>query len=104
MIEACGRLIKLERYPELEEICTKITKKFPDMDSGWRLFAICVASRKGKSWKVDAKKYVGEAIAKGPDNVWNHYAGFLVFCELGEWRNGLNRLEYCLESGLGFSR
>ena len=102
LIEACGKLIKLERYLELEEICTKITRKFPDLDSGWRLFAICVASQKGKSEMVDAMKYVREAIARGPDNVWNHYAGFVVFCKLGEWNNGLNRLEYCLESGLDF--
>ena len=102
MIEACGRLIKLERYPELEEICTKITSKFPDLDSGWRLFAICVSSQKGKSEMADAKKYVDEAIARGPNNVWNHYASFVVFCKLGEWNNGLNRLEYCLESGINF--
>ena len=102
MIEACGRLIELERYLELEEICTKITGKFPDLDSGWRLFAICVASQKGKSEMTDAKKYVDEAIARRPTNVWNHYASFVVFCKLGEWNSGLNRLEYCLESGMGF--
>lgn len=102
MIEACEKLVKLERYLELEGICIKITRKFPDIDSGWRLSAICVASRKGESWMVDAKKYVREAIAKGPDNVWNHYAAFVVFCKMGEWEGGLNRLEYCLESRLSF--
>ena len=102
MIETCGKLLKLERYLELEEICKKITGKFPDIDSGWRLFAICVASQNGKSRRVDARKYVDEAIARGPDNVWNHYAGFVVFCKLGEWKSGLNQLEYCLESGLNF--
>ena len=100
MIEACEILIKLERYLELEDICIKITRKFPDIDSGWRLFAICVSSQEEKPKMVDAKKYVCEAIAKGPDNVWNHYVGFVVYCKLGEWENGLNRLEYCLESEL----
>ena len=102
MIEACGRLIKLERYLELEEICTKITGKFPDLDSGWRLLAVCVASQEKKSKMIEAKKYVDEAIRRGPSNVWNYYASFVVFCKLGEWNSGLNRLEYCLESGTSF--
>lgn len=100
MIEACNKLVRLERYVELKRICIKITKKFPDIDAGWRLFAICVASQKGRAGMVEARKYVREAITKGPDNMWNHYTGFVVFCKLGEWDDGLDRLEYCLESGL----
>ena len=104
MIEACEKLIRLERYMELKKICIKITKKFPDIDVGWRLFAICVANQKGRAGMVEAGRYVREAITRGPDNVWNHYAGFVVFCKLGEWGAGLDRLEYCLESELNAFR
>lgn len=100
MIEACKKLIILERHMELGSICTKITRKFPDIDAGWRLFAICFAAQNGRSGMIEARRYVHKAIATGPDNVWNHYTGFVVFCKLGEWDAGLDRLEYCLRSKL----
>ena len=98
IVEACGMLIKFERYPELEELCTEITKKFPDIDAGWRLFAICVACRRAETGMVEARKYVDKAVLLNPNNVWNHYSNFVVASSMGDWEKGIERLEHCLNA------